>query len=141
MDINEFKSSIERELQYAKEYSKENNNKYNTTEYFPLQISDENEIYSLMITSDEGMFFFELLADYGLYGNGPCWEGIIQQILEKDMPELLDTIEFDSEADACLLHFESKRDSKRVAKHLHEICINNSILEQYLKSIDKRIDD
>lgn len=142
MDINEFKNSVAGEIEYARKYVEQNKDKYNNTEYFPFQISDDEEPYSLTITSDEGMFYFELLANYALYGNGPCWEGLIIQILEKDMPEILDSIEFDSEADACLMYFESKRNLKKVAKHLHEICVDKSQFENYLKNIDRdRIDD
>jgi hypothetical protein len=141
MNTDDFLRSIAGELQCAREYCAQHKAEFNATEYFPFQLSSDDGQHLLMITSGEAMFFFELLARHGLYGNGPCWEGIIEQILERDFPQLLDEAAFDSEADACLVYFPSVRDQKKVARHLHEICLDEPRFEQYLQSLDKdRID-
>lgn len=142
MDINEYKKSLAGEIQYAKDYIEKNKERYNATEYFPCEIDSLEGSHQVTIDSSNGLFFFEIFAEYGLYGNGYCWEGVIQQILEKDMPQLLERTEFDSEGDAFVAYFESKKDQKRLAKHIHDICIDKSKLESYLKNIDRdRIDD
>ncbi|MDJ1505383.1 Imm51 family immunity protein [Xanthocytophaga agilis] len=110
-------------------------------ELFPCVLHYYEDTYSIELSSTDTHFFFDLLEEYELYGNGPCWEGLIEQILERDMPDILPLVDFDSEADACLLILPSEEIQHKIANHLHVIFTNETRFREYLQSIDKdRID-
>ena len=96
-----------------------------------------------MISFPETEFFFELLTEYELYGNGYCWEGLVEQLLEQDMPEIFDSIiTFDAEADNCLILFTNEASLKRVAQHINHVCTDEKRFRGFLQEIDRdRIDD
>jgi len=85
-----------------------------------------------IINTKDSIFFFDILDEYELYSNGPCWEGIVEQILEKDIPEALHNVDFDSEADTFLMRFYDEDMQLKVAKHIHIICADESKLREYL---------
>ena len=86
--------------------------------------------------------YYKLFAKYGYTGNGYCWESHIIQILEKLEPNLVDQIEFNSEADSFFAYCKSENSQKEFIKVLSPIFSDLTKLEEFIKKADrKRIDD
>lgn len=65
----------------------QNNNENNTMkDYFPFEImnDDRNTIVASLESEKTFPKYYNFFKKYGYEGNGPCWEGHIIQILEKE---------------------------------------------------------
>lgn len=83
--------------------------------------------------------FFQL---HGYEGNGYCWEGHIIQILEKEDEDLLNKLEFDSEAGAFYAYADTEKAQLQFARLMHPIFSDLDRLEKYVDAADPdRIDD
>jgi hypothetical protein len=79
------------------------------------------------------LHFFE---QNGYSGNGACWEGHIIQILEKNKPDLLRHLRFDSEAGAFVAETGSKRYVEIFLDILCPVFNDMARLEQVVQSAD-----
>jgi hypothetical protein len=105
-------------------------------DYFPCELHSYGSIPQVRIEVAYGMFLFELLTEYGLSGTGRCWEGIIRDILDQDMPELLARTAFSREGDLLIASFIKTDDQLRFARHLHDICTDTDLFKKYLRNLD-----
>jgi len=80
--------------------------------------------------------FNPIFDEFGIYGNGPGWDGLITQALEKVDRELLSCISFDSEGDCCVIGLETQEDAKRLIEVLKGTFRNEENLRKFLKTVD-----
>lgn len=80
-----------------------------------------------------------IFDQYGLSGNGYCWEGIITQILLQQKPTLLNHIDFDPEAGGFYAYADSPQSQREFATFLSDIFKDHAQLHKYLKTIDKSL--
>lgn len=86
--------------------------------------------------------YMELFYSYEYEPNGYCWEGHITQILEKENPDLLTHLTFDSEAGAFYVEADSEESQQSFIDALCPIFQDLQKLEEYISSADRsRIDD
>lgn len=86
--------------------------------------------------------YYNLFKKYGYNGNGYCWEGHIQQILEKKDRQLLKHIDFDSEAGMFAADADSKEAQQKFVEILSPIFSDLNVLSKWVKKADRsRIDD
>lgn len=142
MENQDYSKLFESEIAFAKKHIQEHPNRPSELPYFPCDLFEtDDDTYEVIIDALDGLFYFELLASYGLYGNGPGWEGIVEQLLEIEKPHLLEQIEFDSEGNTFVAYLDSKESQLELAMFLHEVCNSETRLKGYLEKIDKdRID-
>jgi hypothetical protein len=115
-------------------------NKTLTMESYPFEIfEDGGQITIMAPIENEDLFtkYYGLFEEHGYSGNGESWAGIIEQIVEKEAPELLPHIDFDPEAGAFYCHVDSKQSQQEFVKLLSPIFSNLSLLEKYLISADR----
>lgn len=109
-------------------------------ESYPFEIFEEGGQITIMAPiENEDLFtkYYGLFEKHGYSGNGESWAGIIEQIIEKEAPELLDAIEFDPEAGAFYCSVDSKLSQLRFVELLSPIFSNLTLLEKYLISADR----
>lgn len=109
-------------------------------ESYPFEIFDDGGQITIMAPiENEDLFtkYYRLFEKHGYSGNGESWAGIIEQIIEKEDPELLDSIEFDPEAGAFYCSVDSKQTQMRFVELLSPIFSNLALLEKYLLSADR----
>ena len=114
---------------------------YSKMPYFPAEVSSAAQFYSVQITATSGMFFTDEFDQHGLYGNGYCWAGIVEQLLEEKNPALLKKVTLDPEADTCFISCPNEEVMNELAKMLHESFSTKEKLLDVLKSIDKSLLD
>jgi hypothetical protein len=113
--------------------------------YFPFILKESDGEY--LITADiEGPALHPKYTDFfqknGYEGNGPCWEGHVEQILEKTNRDLLEHLEFDSEAGGFYAFADSKENQIKIAEIISPIFSDMNKLEEWVKKADRaRIDD
>ena len=135
----------ESEIDLARKHCEDNKHLHDTT-YFPFHtdiiedLSDGTR-YTITVTSATGLCYFELFDRYRVYANGPGWQGVIEQIMEADLPGMKESIIYNSEADACVMDLPTLDEQQKAAKHLHDIFTNEEKLKGYLEKLDlSRID-
>lgn len=111
----------------------------------PFETSDHDGHFSIVAQIELPELFDKynpIFERNGYSGNGYSWEGHITQILEKIDKELLNHIEFDSEAGAFYAYADSKNTQQKFVSILSPIFTDLKKLEKYISSADrKRIDD
>ena len=128
--------------EFSKKYVAENPDRPLLNKFFPCELANYDGVNRVTISSPDSFFFTEALAKHNLYGNGYCWEGIIQQILEKENANLLNNISFESEADTFVAYLDTLDNQLLFADFIHQICRNPQLFDSYLLTIDKsRIDN
>jgi hypothetical protein len=86
--------------------------------------------------------YYDLFKKHGYEGNGYCWAGLIEQILEKQAPDLLKKIVFDPEAGAFYAKAENDAARQQFIQIISPVFSNLKTLEDHIKSADRsRIDD
>lgn len=131
----------EEELTFIKAYY--HNIKRLNNPLFPCNIEEDpkTKVCYLEIPSSNFIFYTELLACHQLYGNGYCWLGIVEQLLEKTAPFLKKTIIIDAEGDAFYARSPYKQDIQMMAQLIHYLCKDKKRFDTFLEEIDKeRID-
>lgn len=113
---------------------------------FPFNIHDlGNQQYEIIaVLEDHDLFpkYYDLFGKHGYEGNGPCWEGHIEQILERLSPELLSVLDFDSEAGTFRVVVPSEKSKEAFISLLTPIFSNLATLEKWIGEADRdRIDD
>lgn len=112
---------------------------------FPFDLSESGGKYTI-VAQIEGKDlypkYYRLFKKYGYNGNGYCWEGHIQQILEKKDNQLLKHIDFDSEAGMFAADADSKEAQQKFVEILSPIFSDLTVLSKWVKKADhSRIDD
>lgn len=113
----------------------------NVEDPYPFYIGDEGGLFYIGAAIENDSLYNvynPLFKKHGYSGNGPSWEGHIEQILEKLDNELLRHIEFDAEAGAFYARADSKECQQRFVNILSPIFADLSQLEAYLKKADRR---
>ncbi|MEJ1239703.1 Imm51 family immunity protein [Chryseolinea sp. T2] len=110
---------------------------YSKMPYFPAQVSADAQFFSVQITATSSMFFTDEFDQHGLYGNGYCWAGIVEQLLEENNPALLKKVTLDPEADTCFISCPNEEVMNELAKALHESFSTKEKMLNVLKSADK----
>jgi hypothetical protein len=108
--------------------------------YLPFEMYFEGRDFDIMVYVEEDSLFniYEpIFAKHGYSGNGYSWEGLIEQIIKKLNPELLNHIMFDSEAGAFFAIADSRESQIRFGKLLQPIFSDLSILEKYIQEADR----
>ncbi len=86
--------------------------------------------------------YFNLFKRYGYSGNGESWSDIIQQILEKRAPDLIERITFDPEAGAFFAYAKNEGDRQRFIQIVAPVFSDIKALESFIRNADKsRMDD
>lgn len=114
-------------------------------QHFPFQFIGSDGSYAIHAPiEDDELFdkYFPFFESQGYEANGYCWEGHIIQILEKEDPELLEHIEFDSEAGSFYAYADSSEARERFVKLLSPIFSDLDKLQYYVENADRdRLDD
>lgn len=137
MTKEEMEEMERQESEGFKQMAEANSNNFNKMPYFPAEASSNGQYYSVQITAISGMFFTDEFEQHDLYGNGYCWEGVIEQVLEQKNPGLLKRIKFDPEADTCFISCPDEGTMNELAKTIHEFCSTKEKMLKVLESIDK----
>lgn len=124
------------EREEFKKIAEANAEAYAKMPYFPAEIFSQEQHYSVQITATSGMFFTDEFAKYDLYGNGYCWEGIIEQLIGQKNPSLLNRVDFDSEADVCFISCSDEVSMNELAEIIHSFCSTKEKFLALLESID-----
>lgn len=120
-----------------KKMAEANADSYTKMPYFPAETSSNEQFYSVQITALSGMFFTDEFDQHDLYGNGYCWAGIVEQLLEQKNPGLLKKVKFDPEADVGFMSCPDEETMNELAKTIHEFCSTKEKFLKVLESIDK----
>lgn len=89
---------------------------------------------SVQIWKEEVYQVYASIFDkYGQFPDGHCWEGLILHILENVDEELLNHIDFDSEADGFFAYADSKANQVRFLKVLSPFFQELQKLEETIK--------
>ncbi|MEM6964110.1 MAG: Imm51 family immunity protein [Bacteroidota bacterium] len=105
--------------------------------FFPAQIIQGENFYSVQIIADVGAFYASEFGKYGLYGNGYCWEGIVEQLVAKKQKALLSKISFDAEADTCFIACKDKNSMEELARFINRELSSKAKFNEVIQSIDK----
>lgn len=105
--------------------------------FFPAQINQRENFYSVRITFDVGTFYAEEFRKQGLYGNGYCWAGIIEQLIAKKQSKLLGKINFDPEADTCFIACDDENTMNELANFIHKELGDKKKFNAIIQQIDK----
>ena len=111
-----------------------------TSSYFPFELYYEGQDFDIMVYIEEDSLldlYSPIFSKYDYSGNGYSWDGHIEQIIKKLDPELLNHIEFDSEAGAFFAIADSRESQIRFGELLHPIFSDLSILEKYIQEADR----
>ncbi len=82
------------------------------SEYYPFRFcSDENES-SLLLTNDMKWGIFEGL---GYSGSGHDWTRVMSRLVDDKLPEVVATIDFDSEADMFCVRSNNLENLKKIS--------------------------
>ncbi len=112
--------------------------------YYPFIVyNDNNYMVAAEIESPELFMKYSPIFERNNYsGTGYSWEGVIQQVLEKERPELLKHIQFDLEAGGFYIFADNAVNQRIFAVYVSKFFKDTTILERYLKIADRsRIDD
>ena len=96
---------------------------------------DEGNISLLLNTGGYRQNLFDSLSEKGYSGNGYEWESLAQMFIKENMPEVLDSIQFDSEAGLFCLHSNNNRAIKKFALAFSNFCENEKELLRLLNDI------
>lgn len=111
----------------------------------PFQYTAIEGDYSVVAAIEsEALFttYYPFFESRGYIGNGYCWEGHIIQIIEKEDRELLNHIDFNSEAGAFCAYIDSKATLVRFIELIAPVFTDVTLLDDYVKVADRsRIDD
>jgi hypothetical protein len=132
----EFKASVQEEIDYSRRFREKCAEKAKSDPFFPCELASYNGVHRVTIEDGIG-YYFELLADQQLYGNGYTWEGIIEKYLEKSHPEILKEIEFDSESSTFVCYCKSVEVQTEFVQIIHELCTNEDQFSNFLKEVDR----
>ena len=78
-----------------------------------------------------------IFRKYEYSGNGYSWEGHIKQMLQKEIPSLLNHLQFDPEAGGFYVFADSEKTQRQFADIVSKIFKDISKLEQYLKTANR----
>jgi len=101
-----------------------------------------NEIFIDLQSNKLYPRYYNMFAKYEYEGNGYCWEGHIEQILDDLQPELLDQIEFDPEAGSLTIISDDQKILKTVSELLNPIFEDLETLKSWISKANRdRIED
>jgi hypothetical protein len=113
--------------------------------FFPFLVLEDEENFRIMAPIEDAELikkYDPLFSKYKYEPNGYCWEGHIEQILEKIDPELLSRLDFDSEGGCFNVYAQSQNDQIKFVELLSPIFSDLKLLEEYIKNADRnRVDD
>ena len=112
--------------------------------YYPFIVyNDSNYMVAAEIESPELFIKYSTIFSRNSYsGTGYSWEGLIRQMLEKEMPEMLKHIQFDPETGGFYIFADNEVNQKIFAVYVSKIFKDTTLLESYIKNADRsRIDD
>ena len=104
--------------------------------YFPAQLVQTEVSQSVQITAEVSAFYAKVFQRYELYGNGYCWESIIQQLIAQRRPDWMAKLDFDAEAEVCLILGQDETTVMQLAEFLHDNLATTAQFEAVLRSID-----
>jgi len=137
MTLEEMQRLEKQEQEYFSQMAEEMKEQLAEMPFFPAQINQSENFYSVQITADVGAFFAKEFGKHGLYGNGYCWEGIVEQLIEKKQKELLSKINFDAEADTCFISCDDENSMNELAKFINSELSTKEKFSQVILLIDK----
>ena len=73
---------------------------------------------------------FDSRADEGFIGNGYDWGSLALVFLEEKMPDLIDTVKFDPEADMFCAYSSDSEALKKFALSFKEACENTELISE-----------
>jgi len=137
MTLEEMQRLEKQEQEYLSQMAEKMKEQFAKMPFFPAQIKQGENFYSVQITSNVGAFYAKEFENHGLYGNGYCWEGIVEQLIEKKQIELLSKINFDAEADTCFISCDDESSMKELARFINSELSTKEKFGQVILSIDK----
>lgn len=96
----------------------------------PFMMVESENMYSFIL-EEVGEYkddLFQTRADEGFLGNGYDWESLACVFLEERMPDLADSVEFDSEADMFCAYSSDKDDLYRFATGFKKACEDDELI-------------
>jgi len=104
--------------------------------YFPFELNKIEGGYAIIAQLESDRLYplyYDFFKKHGYEGNGYCWEGHIEQILEKLDEDLLEELDFDPEAASFYVYADSKKAQKKFVKLLAPIFYDLEKLEIWVK--------
>lgn len=83
----------------------------------------------------------DLFEEHDNYPNGPGWEGLVTYIIEKESPDLIARIEFDSEGESCRAICQNEQDMVKLATLVQAVILDESRLSGYLAALPDEYKD
>jgi hypothetical protein len=105
--------------------------------FFPADTFADGRITAVKIDAASAMFFMAELEQHDLSGNGYCLSGIIEQLVEKNAPDLLPNVTFDPEADMCFISCNNHDTMVALAELIHKHLSSKEDMLKVLEWIDK----
>lgn len=97
--------------------------------YYPFVTSRHENSISLLLAQDLKWDAFE---EKGFLGNGYDWTRLIENLLKEKRPELLSTLEFDSEADMFCVVSEEEEPLLQVAEIVSAFYDDEELLKEHI---------
>lgn len=96
-----------------------------TTEEFQHEIAPFTWVElreSVSVCLNAGEYLQEVFDACGLEGSGYEWEGLARVFLEEKLPELMEVIEFDSEADMFCVYSKDTEALRQMIRRFKTVC-------------------
>jgi hypothetical protein len=93
----------------------------------------EHESGQFSLTFDDLDDYAEIFEDQGWEGNGYAWEGVVQTVLSERSPELLEELEFDSEAGMFAVYATDLDPLREVAGVIREAVVDLDMLAEAIE--------
>ncbi|MEL6638365.1 MAG: Imm51 family immunity protein [Bacteroidota bacterium] len=119
MDEEELERQQAQEQAALRQLAEQLASTYAQMPYFPAQIFQAEHHFTVQITLETGAFFVDEMAELQLYGNGYCWESIVEHLMAAQAPPLRAKVDFDAEAEVCILLCPDEKTMYEAAEFIH----------------------
>jgi hypothetical protein len=105
----------------------------NNNIYYPFTLTEYEGINSLLLTETK----WDTFEKNGFLGNGYDWNRLIENLLKEKLPNILETLVFDSEADMFCVRSHDKKSLKEIANLVSLFYDDeNQLTEKFLNTLN-----
>lgn len=105
----------------------------NDNTFYPFTLSEHEETYSLLLTDLK----WDAFEKEGFLGNGHDWNRLIENLCKDQQPNLISTLEFDSEADMFCVRSQDEKPLAKVAEFVSSFYDDESSLIEHISKYAK----
>ena len=107
--------------------------------FLPCELeSGEDDYYGVLLEVIYDNEYKTLFEKYGIDHNGYNWQVVLVSYLEKEKPDFLEEINFDSESSTCVVYAPNKEIQYEIARVFHRIYKDYNLVEEILKNTPRR---